>query len=154
MINARSETAATKPTFRRALEGSRFLIPTNELYECSLEGEPKRPFLFRRDDHAPFALAGISEFFKCEGRVAQACAVLTTSASRFMERLHTRMPVILPPAAWESWLDRSITDAAVVAEWLRPAPADELVAVRVSQRVNSQRNNWAECVEAVGAIVR
>jgi putative SOS response-associated peptidase YedK len=154
MINARSETAAQKPTFRKALEERRCLIPTTGFYEWRSEGGRKRPYLFRRQDGAPFAFAGIVDFYKTEGGVAAACAILTTSASAFMRQFHDRMPVILDESAWDFWLDRSLTDAAAVIHLLRPAPDDLLVAIPVSPRVNSPRNDDPSCVEPEGEGIR
>ena len=154
MINARCETAAARPTFRKALQERRCLIPTTGFYEWRTDGDRKQPFIFRREDGAPFVFAGISDFYGTKGGVTQACAVLTTSASKFMESFHTRMPVIVPQPAWDLWLDRTVTDPAAVGDLLQPAPDDFLIAVPVSPRVNSPRNNGPECVEAVGEIIR
>ena len=154
MINARAETAADKSTFRKVLQERRCLIPTTGFYEWKVDGDRKQPYLFRREDGAPFAIAGISDFYDTKGGVALACAVLTTSASKFMESFHTRMPVIVPQPAWDRWLDRTVTDPAAVGDLLQPAPDDFLIAVPVSPRVNSPRNNGPECVEAVGEIIR
>lgn len=154
LINARAETVATKPAFRKAIAERRCLIPTTGFYEWRLEGERTRPYLFRREDGALFVFAGIVDFYKTDGGVAPACAILTTSASKFMEPFHTRMPVILPPEAWDLWLDRSVTDTARIAEWLGPPPENELVAVPVSPRVHNPRNNGPECIETTGEIIR
>jgi putative SOS response-associated peptidase YedK len=83
MINARSETAAAKPTFRKALQERRCLIPTTGFYEWQTDGDRKQPFLFCREDGAPFVFAGISDFYDAKGGVAPACAILTTSGSSF-----------------------------------------------------------------------
>jgi putative SOS response-associated peptidase YedK len=154
MINARSETAAQKPTFRKALQDRRCLIPTTGFYEWSAEGDRKHPYLFRREDGAPFAFAGIVDFYDTKGGVAPACAVLTTSASTFMRQFHERMPVIVPQPAWDRWLDRTVTDPAAVADVLGPAPDDFLIAVPVSPRVNNPKNNDPGCVEPAGPVVR
>ena len=154
MINARSETAATKPTFRKALEQRRCLIPTTGFYEWQDEDERKLPFLFCREDGAPFAFAGIAGFYDTKGGVAQACAILTTSASTFMRAFHERMPVIVPQPAWDVWLDHTVTDPAVLADLFEPAPDSFLIAVPVSTRVNNPRNNDAACVTATGLAIR
>jgi putative SOS response-associated peptidase YedK len=154
MINARSETAAAKPTFRKALQERRCLIPTTGFYEWRVDGDRKQPFLFRREDGAPFVFAAFSDFYDTNGGVAQACAVLTTSASKFMRQFHERMPVIVPESGWDKWLDRTVTDPAAVADLLKPAPDDFLIAVPVSPRVNNPRNNAAECVAPTGPPIR
>ena len=154
MINARAETAAQKPTFRKALQERRCLIPTTGFYEWRTEGGRKQPYLFQRADGAPFVFAGILDFYATDGGSAQACAILTTSASAFMSQFHTRMPVILDESTWDRWLDRSVTDPAAIADVLVPASEDLLVAVPVSPRVNNPRVNDPECVVPVGPVVR
>jgi putative SOS response-associated peptidase YedK len=154
MINARSETAAMKPTFRKALQGRRCLIPTTGFYEWQTDGDARRPFLFCREDGAPFAFAGLSGFYDTKGGVAQACAVLTTSASSFMRPFHERMPVIVPQTAWGVWLDRTVTDPEVLADLFEPTLDGFLVAVPVSRRVNNPGNNGPECVTPTGAAIR
>jgi putative SOS response-associated peptidase YedK len=69
-----------------------------------------------------------------------------------MRQFHERMPVIVPKAAWDRWLDRAVTDPAAVDDLLVPAPDDFLIAIPVSTRVNSPRNNDAECVAPAGAL--
>lgn len=154
IINARSETVAGKPTFREALRERRCLIPTTGFYEWQTEGGRKRPYLFRRADGAPFVFAGLVGLYKTNAGVARACTVLTTPASSFVRRFYDRMPAILDEPAWNLWLDRAVTDAAAVTPLLQPAAENLLVAVPVSPRVNSSRNDDAGCVEPVGEVVR
>jgi putative SOS response-associated peptidase YedK len=154
MINARSETAAANPTFRKALQERRCLIPTTGFYEWRADVDKKQPFLFRREDGAPFAFAGISDFYDTKGGVAEACAVLTTSSSTFMRQFHERMPVIVAQTEWDRWLDRTVTDPAAVTDLLEPTPDDFLVAVPVSTRVNNPQNNDPECVVPAGPAIR
>ena len=154
MINARSETAAAKPTFRKALQERRCLVPTTGFYEWKADGDRKQPFFFRREDGAPFAFAGIMDYYKTEGGIAPACALLTIAGSGFTRQFHERMPVIIPESGWDLWLDRTVTDPAAVADLLKPAPDDFLIAVPVSPRVNNPRNNGAECVTPTGPPIR
>jgi putative SOS response-associated peptidase YedK len=150
LINARAETAAEKPVFRTALRERRCLIPTTGFYEWRTEDGRKRPYLFRRADGAPFVFAGILDSCPTEEGPSPAFAILTTGASAFVRQFHERMPVILDASAWDSWLDRSVTDPAAVSHLLRPAPSDLLVAVPVSPRVNNPRNNDAACAAPTG----
>lgn len=154
LINARAETAASKPAFRAALERRRCLIPTTGFYEWRDEGGRKQPYLFHREDGAPFVFAGIVDFCSVAGGVAPACAILTTGGSAFKRRFHERMPVIVSESEWNRWLDREVSDPAVIGDLLAPALDGFIVAVPVSPRVNSPRNNDAECAVAVGAVVR
>lgn len=155
MINARAETAATKPAFRRALAARRCLIPADGWYEWQRGENHKQPYYTHYRDGASLAMAGLWEFWKPkddpEGRYPQglvtAC-VLTTDAVGPLAQVHDRMPLVLPPSAWDAWLDPD-TGAGddTVAGLLRP-PSPELVdrlELRpVSPLVNSVRNNGPE----------
>src|SRR5262245_58635019 len=98
LINARAESAADKPTFRDAFRRRRCLVPFSGFYEWQkLPGGRKQPFLFRRPDGAPFAVAGLWE--------RDACALLTTAADAVVAPVHDRMPLILARADFARWLD-------------------------------------------------
>ena len=158
MINARSESVATKPSFRRALSARRCLIPADGWYEWQ-RGSPqnhpqhKQPYYTHHPDGSSLAMAGIWEFWKPkddpddeypDGLVT--ASVLTTAAVGVLTQVHDRMPLVLPHAAWDAWLDPD-AGADSVAELLAP-PSPELVAgleLRpVSSLVNNVRNNGAE----------
>ena len=148
MINARSETAAAKPSFRAAFRHRRCLIPADGFYEWQRTGGRKQPHYIRRRDQGPFALAGLWEHWEGpEGPVIESCTILTTASNELLGPLHDRMPVILDPAAYAEWLDPSITDAARVRPFLRPYEADDLVAYPVSTHVNNPRNDDRRCIE-------
>ncbi|MDT7708317.1 MAG: hypothetical protein QOG20_3924 [Pseudonocardiales bacterium] len=153
MINARSESAAEKPAFRKALNARRCLIPADGWYEWQRGPEHKQPYYTHYADGASLAMAGLWEFWKPkddpEGKYPDGlvtAAVLTTAAVGALAQVHDRMPLVLPPSAWDAWLDID-ADAAGVAELLVP-PAPELVASLelrpVSALVNSVRNNGPE----------
>ena len=124
MINACSETAATKPTFRRALESRRCLMPATGFYVWREVDGGRQPYLFCRPNGDPFAFGGIVDFYKVAGGVAPSCAVLTTSASTFVRPYHESMPVVIDESDWDRWLDRTVTDPEAVADLMRPAPED------------------------------
>ena len=158
MINARSESAASKPAFRRALKSRRCLLPADGWYEWQRGPDHKQPYFTHYRDGSSVALAGLWEFWKPkddpEGRYPDGlvtCCVLTTDAVGPLAQIHDRMPLVLPPSAWEAWLDpdRGPDDDAV-ADLLAP-PSLELVSRMelrpVSPRVNNVRNNRPELVE-------
>lgn len=142
LINARSETAADKPSFRSALRQRRCLVPVDGFYEWQAAGDGRRkqPFVIRRPDHAPFALAGLWERWQGPEGALETFAVLTTAANRTLSALHERMPVVLAPDDWAVWLDPA-APAPVVTGLLRPAPDDALVMRPVSQRVGGVAND-------------
>jgi putative SOS response-associated peptidase YedK len=158
MINARSESAAEKPAFRRALAARRCLLPADGWYEWQRGEDHKQPYYTHHRDGSSLALAGLWEYWKPkddpEGRYPDGlvtAAVLTTSAVGVLTQVHDRMPLVLPPSAWDAWLDPD-TDAAAdtVASLLAP-PSPDLVATLeirpVSAQVNSVRNNGPELLD-------
>jgi putative SOS response-associated peptidase YedK len=149
MINARVETAAEKPAFRRAFERYRCLIIADGFYEWQrLPGGPRRPFRITRDDHEPFAFAGLWSIWHAdEQRTLRTCTILTTAANSAIESLHDRMPVILTPGHEEEWLDLD-TPPDRVREILSGLPARHTELAEVGTAVNDVRNDGPECLEA------
>lgn len=166
MINARAETVDTKPAFRHAFKVKRCIIPADGFYEWKRldEFEPvavgskakpkpkKQPMFIHAAGGHPGALAfaGIFERWHDpadpDGDVVVSCSIITTAANATMAPIHDRMPVILPEAAWSSWLDRESTDADVLTALLVPAATDVLEAYPVSTLVNNPRHNGEELV--------
>jgi putative SOS response-associated peptidase YedK len=150
MINARAETAATSPAFREALHRRRCLLPADGFYEWQASAGkrgPKQPFHIRRADGRPLALAGLWERWKGpDGTKLESCTVLTTAPNALLAPIHDRMPVVLPPDAWSLWLDRTVQDVERIAPLLVSAPADEMVAVPVSTRVNDPKHDDPQCL--------
>ena len=147
MINARSETVATKPSFKKAFLARRCLVVADGFYEWQkLEGR-KQPFYIRLKSDQPFALAGLWERNERTGKPIESCTILTTSANELMAPLHERMPVIIPPEHYGFWLDPEVQDATELEKLLQPFPVDEMTAYPVSTLVNSPKNDVPECVE-------
>jgi putative SOS response-associated peptidase YedK len=150
MINARAETVAEKPSFRRALQKRRCLVLANGFYEWRKEGKKKTPLFIALKSQEPFGFAGLWETWKSStGEVMHSCTIITTTPNALMESIHNRMPVILPRAAEEAWLDRTVEDPQSLLRLLAPYPAEEMVAYPVSQLVNSPRNDTPTCIEPV-----
>ena len=148
MINARAETVATKPAFRRAFKERRCLLLADGLYEWQRQERRKQPFYIRLRDGRPFAFAGLWEHWEgSEGMAIQSCTILTTTSNEVVGRIHDRMPVILNPTDYDRWLDPSIQEPAVLQTLLRPYPADEMTAYPVSTLVNSPANDNPGCTE-------
>jgi putative SOS response-associated peptidase YedK len=148
MINARAESAAQKPSFRRALSSRRCLLPADGWYEWQRAEDRKQPYYTHRRDGRSLAMAGLWEYWKGEGHedgLVTAC-VLTAAAVGPLARVHDRMPLLLPPSAWDAWLDPD-GGTDTVADLLAP-PSPDLVAELelrpVSPAVNSVRNNGPE----------
>jgi putative SOS response-associated peptidase YedK len=147
MINARSETAPEKPSFRRAFRSRRCLIPADGFYEWKRERGGKQPFFFRMTDGSPFAFAGLWESWEGDGMgPIRSCTILTTAPNRVVGEVHNRMPVILPPDAYDAWLGSEAEKEELVS-LLAPYPDDAMEAYPVSRAVNSPRNDGPGCIE-------
>ena len=148
MINARADTVDTKPSYRAAFRRRRCLIAANGFYEWQRGENGKQPFFIGLSDGRPFGMAGVWERWQGDDeRIIESCAIVTTDANDRLAGIHDRMPVILPPAAYRLWLDRSCSDVQVLKPLLCPYPAQEMLAYPVSRRVNSVANDDAACLE-------
>lgn len=141
LFNARSETAAEKPSFRAAFKSRRCLMPASGFYEWHTEGGVKKPYFFTRTDGKPVVFAGLWERWERGAERVDSCTMLTASASVFMEQYHQRMPVVLEEADRAAWLHEG------PEELLRPAGDDVLQAWPVSPAVGNTRNEGPELVE-------
>jgi putative SOS response-associated peptidase YedK len=146
MINARSETAAEKPSFRSAFRRRRCLIAADGFYEWKRENGGKQPYYFHMQEGRPFAFAGLWESWDKGGGALHSCTILTTRANSVLEGIHDRMPVILPSGAYDLWLEPD-ADREQLADLLIPYPGDDLETYPVSRFVNSPRNNDERCIE-------
>jgi putative SOS response-associated peptidase YedK len=146
LINARSETAAEKPSFRAAMRHRRCLVPTDGFYEWTGKPGAKVPHLIRpraqgRAGGTLMAMAGIHEnWLGADGSEFQSMAILTTAGNATMAAIHDRMPVILAPDVFEIWLDCRSGSAEHVVDLLKPAPDDLLEVIEVSRTLNNPRN--------------
>ena len=137
LINARVETVATSPAFRAAFRQRRCIVPADGFYEWRRSDRGSEPFLIRSQGRGPLALAGIwSPWRDDEGDWQRSCAVVTTPANPEVATLHDRMPAILPPDAWDLWLDPTVRDADALQSLLVPWDGDALLLQPVSRLVN------------------
>lgn len=142
LINARSETAHEKPSFRQALRSRRCIIPASGFYEWSHEGKAKTPYYVRMADSAPLPLAGLWESWKSpDGEKIETCTILTTSANTLVTPIHDRMPVILHHEEFDLWLGREVDESERLRSLFQPYPADHLAAYPVTPQVNNVRND-------------
>jgi putative SOS response-associated peptidase YedK len=157
MINARAETVAEKNAYKAAMKRRRCIVPADGFYEWQkVEGQKaKRPFYIHRPDGEPYAFAGLWETWKgpdgSSDEVLRSCTIITTAANATMAQIHDRMPVILPPEAWDTWLDRDNDDLELLGKLLVPAPPELIVLRPISTAVNSVRNDGPELLEAIEA---
>jgi putative SOS response-associated peptidase YedK len=147
LINARSETAATKPAFRSAFKRRRCLIPADGFYEWKPQPgqKTKQPYLIGLKSGEPFAFAGLWEIWKSpEGNSIESCTILTTEANSLLREMHDRMPVILNRKDHEVWIDSEIPSESLTS-LLTPYPTETMQAAAVSTLVNNARNEKPEC---------
>jgi putative SOS response-associated peptidase YedK len=150
MINARSETATTKPAFRDALKSRRCLIPADGFYEWLRTGKAKQPYCFEVNDGELFAFAGLWDRWKDpSGNWIRTCSILTTTPNAVTSAVHDRMPAILDPDTYDLWLDPGMQDMRAVADMLKPYDAKMMRYYPVSSRVNSAVNDDEECSSPV-----
>lgn len=146
-INARAESVAKKPAFRSAFKRRRLLIVADGFYEWErTDKKNKIPHLFQLAGGRPFAIAGVWERWTdpTTGEEVRSCSIVTTTANTLMEPVHDRMPVILPPEAWDTWLDPAVQDPAKLQELLQPFPSDLMQERRVSKKVGDVKNKGPE----------
>jgi putative SOS response-associated peptidase YedK len=153
LINARSETAAEKPSFRAAMRHRRCLLPADGFYEWKGAPGSKRPHLVRPRAGGPMALAGIFEnWLGADGSEIETMAILTVAANAAMSALHDRMPGIIAPEHFDAWLDCRPGTATEIVELLAPAPEDFLDIIEVSRALNNPRNEGPEVQVPVGTL--
>jgi len=148
MINARAETAAEKPAYRDAFRRRRCLVAADGFYEWQRSGRRKQPYFIHMRDDSPFALAGLWESWEGpdHSRI-ESCTLLTTEPNSLVEPIHNRMPVILAPDDYHSWLDPAGQNLQQLMPLLRPYPGDTMTAHPVSNLVNSPAHEDPRCIE-------
>ena len=162
MINARSETAHQKPSFKHALRRRRCLIPTDGFYEwrkkpmvadAGVTGkrkQPKQPYIITIADEQTFCMAGLWEHWQDpQGNELESCTILTTAANELIGELHDRMPVIIEPTCYGDWLDSANEEVASLSEFFVPFPSELMMYRAVSRTVNSPKNEGPACMAPV-----
>ncbi len=134
LLNARSETVFEKASFRNAIRRRRCLFLADGFYEWQKldeKGRKRQAFLIRRPMQGPIALAGIWEGWQSpNGSEIETAAILTTSANAMLSAIHDRMPVIVEPRDFDSWLAPDAGNDAV-DRLMRPLDDDALELVRI-----------------------
>ncbi len=154
LINARLETAATRPSFRDAWRQRRCLVLADGFYEWQRTARGKVPMRIALKSNPPFAFAGLWEEWRdsSDGAALRTFTILTTTPNDLMAPIHQRMPVILRPEQEAAWLDTDLD-----RDWQRvlgPYPSDAMTAHPVSSRVNSPRYDDPSLIEPLAATER
>ncbi|MFB2769384.1 SOS response-associated peptidase [Pelatocladus sp. BLCC-F211] len=147
LINARAETVAEKPAFRRAFKHQRCLVVADGFYEWRKQDGKKQPYYFHLLNGKPFAFAGLWEEWQSpEQEQIKSCTILTTQANELLQQVHDRMPVILQPENYDLWLDPQVHDGELLQPLLHPYPSETMTSYPVTTLVNSPKNNSPECI--------
>jgi putative SOS response-associated peptidase YedK len=150
ILQARSDSVIDKPSFRNAMKRRRCLIPADGFYEWNEDSTPRRPYVVRPRDGGPVAFAGLWEcWMGPNGEELETAAIITTDANRALHPIHHRMPVVVPPDAFDFWLDCAKVDALTAAALLVPAPDDLFEAYEISSAVNRVANDTAALLQPV-----
>lgn len=171
LINARSETLAEKPAFRKAFAGRRCLLPADGYYEWHSDDDEsdspqksaarntkKQPFFMRGKGGGILAMAGIYEFWRDPDAAPDAdpwlwsCAVITTQATDETGRIHDRMPMLVEPQNWDQWLDPRVEGSRQLQALLVPATPGRLDVYPVSTEVNDVRNNGPQLIARIEGV--
>ena len=148
MFNARAETVVGAPAFRDAFQRKRCLVPVECFYEWRREGAVRQPYTIGRADGAPLVLAGLWDGWRdpATDTVRRSFTIVTSGPNEAMATIHNRMPVILPEADWDAWLDGRFADRGRLLAMLEPRDEPELAIRAVSPLVNNVRNDGPELV--------
>lgn len=145
LINARVETVLDKPSFKKPIRSRRAIVPVSGFYEW--DDKTSEPYFFRDPGENPIGLAGIWDRWSDGDQQLFSYAILTRPAAGALEGIHDRMPVVLHPGEYDSWLDRDEEAEGLIEKCLRDRP--QLDHYAVSRRVNDPTNDDAHCVEPV-----
>jgi Uncharacterized conserved protein len=149
LINARSETALEKASFRGAMRHRRILVPASGFYEWRRPpketGLTSQPYWIRPRNGGLVAFGGLMETYaSADGSELDTAAILTTRANAALRGIHDRMPVVIPPEDFSRWLDCKTQEPREVADLTQPAPEELFEAVPVSDLVNKVANMGPE----------
>ena len=158
LINARAETVAVKPAFRRAFAKRRCILPADGYYEWQAIEDGgktrKQPYFIYRTDGGSLAFAGIYELWRDdklpedhEHAWLWTAAIITTQATDDVGQIHDRMPMVITPDHWADWLDPDNTEPSQLHAAMLPAMAGGLTSHPVSAAVNSVRNNGPDLIK-------
>jgi putative SOS response-associated peptidase YedK len=157
MFNARAETITTSPAFRAAFQRRRCLVPVDAFYEWRRLGTERQPYAIGREDGLPLVLAGLWAGWRDPASdpeaplIRRTFTIVTTTPNTVMAELHDRMPVVLPPDAWDRWLDPTPPDQGELLALLQPTDEIALRAYAVEKLVNDVRKDGPELLVPLAA---
>ena len=155
LFNARAEGLADKASFRNALRRRRCLVPADAFYEWRRFGSGRaarsQPFIARRADCMPMALAGLWEtWMGPNGEEIDTACIVTTAANGVSVAIHPRLPAMIEPGDVALWLDPDERAAGEAYALLRPAENDTLVFAPIGEAVNKAENDTPDIMVPTG----
>jgi len=136
LFNARSETAAVKPSFREPFETRHCLIPADGYYEWATEKTGKKAYRIATEDQLTFAFAGIWDVWRSSDAEIFSFAILTTQSTPKFRSIHHRMPIIIQRKNYSDWIINSHTHKCLSGN-----VSSALIASQLSNRINNPRND-------------
>ena len=149
MINARGESLTKKKSFQKPFKSQRCIVPATGFYEWKTTDSGKYPHFIQRKQPDLMHFAGLWERWNDEENddVVHSYTIITTDANKPMEELHDRMPAMLMPKEFDTWLDPSFNDTKALEDLIHPWPDDDINFYRIDQEVGNVRNNRPELLE-------
>jgi putative SOS response-associated peptidase YedK len=143
LINARAETVKEKPSFRSSFKSKRCLIPSDGFIEWKKENKEKIPYYIFLKNRRLFAFAGIWSEWKTKDLRLVTYSIITTRCNSLLKNLHDRMPVILAPELYDTWLTPH-PDLESLSSLLVPYDSENMEVHRISKEINSPKNDREE----------
>lgn len=149
MINARAETIAVKPSFKRSLLHQRCLVPASGFYEWKkTEDKKKIPYNIKLKKLKLFSMAGLYDVWKdVQGKELTTFTIITVDANKLLMPIHSRMPAILSKNEESVWLDKSVKNENILEKLLKPFDAEKMEVYPVSKKVNSPQNENKDLIK-------
>lgn len=133
--------------FRHAFRKSRVLVPADAFYEWQAVIDGKQPWLIRLKEDEPMGMGGLLEHWQGPQGEVMTFSILTTESNPLMAKIHDRMPVIIRPENYATWLDPEFTDVNQLQMMTKPYPERFMKIYPVSRRVNSPQHDSADLIE-------
>lgn len=149
LINARSETAHKLPSFKTLMSRKRCLIVADSFYEWRKGNPDKRPERIQVENRELFAFAGLFDTWRDGEEVIHSCTILTKDSNEFMQSIHPRMPIILPPHLEDIWINESFKNEFEAHKFIEELENEKLTSYTVSNHVNYVRNKDENCIESI-----
>lgn len=150
LINAQAEKLTSSSLWSKAFIENRCIIPATYFFEWKRLSDGKQPYLIKLKNQRLFGFAGLLvKHHDAKKQEKDGYVIITTTPNFLMEKIHTRMPVILRRENEDEWLDPDNVEAEKLLKLLNPYTASEMEAYPISSLVNSPKNNFKEILNPI-----